>query len=73
MRSTVIATITSTAMTRRRRAAPPGGVVMSEAVVTAALFANLGGGVNAGLVAHVIGPAVTPGNETPGWLFSFMN
>ena len=30
-------------------------------------------GTTAGLVAHVIGPAVTFGNETPGWLFSFMN
>ena len=48
MRSTVIAAITTAAMTSGRRDAPSGFTVMSGAIVTAALFANLGGGVNAG-------------------------
>ncbi len=47
MRSTVIAAMTAAAITKARRGAPPEGAVMSEAVVTAALFANLAGGVNA--------------------------
>src|SRR3954465_15695831 len=48
MRSSVIAAMIAAAMTSGRRAAPAGGIVMSGAVVTAALFANLGGGVNVG-------------------------
>src|SRR3954451_565624 len=48
MRSSVIAAMIAAAMTSGRRAAPTGGIVMSGAVVTAALFANLGGGVNVG-------------------------
>src|SRR3954463_13073453 len=48
MRSSVIAAMIAAAMTSGRRAAPTGGMVMSGAVVTAALFANLGGGVNVG-------------------------
>ncbi|GLR91567.1 hypothetical protein GCM10007857_82850 [Bradyrhizobium iriomotense] len=46
MRKAVIAAITSAAMMRCRRAAPSGLAVMSGAVVTAALFPDLGGGVN---------------------------
>src|SRR5438046_10336588 len=51
MRSSVIAAMIAATMTRGRRAAPWGGTVISGAVVTAALFANLGGGVNVG---HVV-------------------
>lgn len=83
MRSTVIAAMTAAAITKARRAAPPEGAVMSEAVVTAALFANLAGGVNAEVSAvpgrdvvaspHVIGQAVRARNSTLRWLFSPMN
>ncbi|GLR97281.1 hypothetical protein GCM10007858_49210 [Bradyrhizobium liaoningense] len=48
MRSTVIAAMIAAAITSGRRAAPRRGTEMSGAVVTAALFANLRGGVNAG-------------------------
>src|SRR3954453_7119414 len=48
MRSSVIAAMIAAAMTSGRRAAPTGGIGMAGAVVTAALFANLGGGVNVG-------------------------
>lgn len=53
MRSTVIAAMTSTAMRMSRRSAPSGFAEMSGAIVTAALFANLGGGVNAGVPTSV--------------------
>ncbi|MGY4367957.1 hypothetical protein ACVW1A_004022 [Bradyrhizobium sp. LB1.3] len=49
MRSSVIAAMIAAAMTSGRRAAPLGSTVISGAVVTAALFANLGRGVNAGV------------------------
>jgi len=41
-------------MTRGRRAAPLGLTVMSGAIVTAALFPDLGGGVNVGGVARFV-------------------
>jgi hypothetical protein len=50
MRSTVIAAITSAATASGRRDAPLGFTVMSGAIVTAALFPDLGGGVNVGTV-----------------------
>ncbi|WP_369726803.1 hypothetical protein AB8Z38_29740 [Bradyrhizobium sp. LLZ17] len=49
MRSAIIAATTSAAITSGRRAAPPGFMVMSGAIVTAALFPDLGGG-NVGVV-----------------------
>src|SRR5437588_5520073 len=54
MRSTVIAAMTSAATTSGRRAAPKGFTVMSGAIVTAALFPDLGGGVNVGGYCHAL-------------------
>ncbi|GGI31614.1 hypothetical protein GCM10010987_65290 [Bradyrhizobium guangdongense] len=50
MRSTVIAAITSAATTSGRREASWGFTEMSGAIVTAALFPDLGGGVNVATV-----------------------
>src|SRR5215468_11228579 len=54
MRNAVIAAITSAATMRCRRAAASGLAVMSGAVVTGALFPDLGGGVNVGDVAAYV-------------------
>ena len=60
MRSTVIAAMTSAATTRGRRAAPLGLTVMSGAIVTAALFPDLEGGVNVGVLRRM---SVIPGEN----------
>src|SRR6476469_9736842 len=64
MRSTVIAAITSAATTSGRRDAPSGFTVMSGAIVTAALFPELGGGVNVAGVAGYVGRSW---REPVGW------